>query len=305
MNIKKTAAILTVGLCSFPFAGCAGGTSAEQASTEQASAGQETTDTESCDDLTYISFGSGDKAFVIFPGLSVKPVVANQAALEEAFTAFTEDYTVYVFEGTDELSDSVTIRGLAEESAVYMQQLGIQNAVVYGVSMGGMEAQYLAIDHPDLVSGIILASTACRIDKHAEDVMNEWLSAAEERDEEKLTESMINAIYSPDTVSQYGDMLRAASSDITKAEYRKLITEIQAMLTFNCRDELGGITCPTFVLGSEGDAIFTADAMETIADQIGENAELYLYGNEYGHAVYDEAPDFIGRIKEWTDQIKT
>ena len=44
---------------------------------------------------------------------------------------------------------------------------------------------------------------------------------------------------------------------------------------------------------SNDDKIFGGETTKNLAKKI--NCEYYLY-NEYGHAVYDEAPDFRGRM---------
>ena len=48
---------------------------------------------------------------------------------------------------------------MALDIAAAMDTLGIKNADIFGVSQGGMIAQYLAIDRPDLVNKLVLAVT--------------------------------------------------------------------------------------------------------------------------------------------------
>ena len=46
------------------------------------------------------------------------------------------------------------------------------------------------------------------------------------------------------------------------------------------------------IIGCEGDAVMSdRRSSHAIADEIG-TADLYMFDSRYGHAVYDEAPDY-------------
>ncbi len=57
-------------------------------------------------------------------------------------------------------------REMAKDHAEAMTALGISKADVLGISQGGMIAQYLAIDYPDLVNKLILAVTSANQTSH-------------------------------------------------------------------------------------------------------------------------------------------
>ena len=64
---------------------------------------------------------------------------------------------------------------------------------------------------------------------------------------------------------------------------------------------LANLKCPTLVLGAELDRTLGVIASREIAEALERNGvpvELYVYEN-YGHAAYDEAPDFRSRILEF------
>src|SRR5579883_1816289 len=52
-----------------------------------------------------------------------------------------------------------TLPQLADDAALLLQQAGAPRAHVFGLSMGGMVAQELALRHAASVGGLILAST--------------------------------------------------------------------------------------------------------------------------------------------------
>ncbi len=243
--------------------------------------------------MDYTTFGSGKKTFVIIPGLSVHSVMGLADSVAEAYKNFAKAYTVYLFDRPKALQDGVTIRELADQTAAAMQSLHITNADILGVSQGGMIAQYLAIDHPELVHRMVLGSTLSRPNDTFTQKINEWIQLAENKDEEGLLASFVDSVYSAGTLEACRDVLISANRGITDTEYERFIQLAGACLTFDCYNELSKITCPVLVLGSEGDAVATPEGSREIADAL--QCEMYLYDKSYGHGVFDEAPDYKQR----------
>lgn len=115
------------------------------------------------DTMNYIMFGKGTKPLVILPGLGdgLAPVHGQLQAVIFAinYKKFAEQFKVYIFSRKNSLKENYSTRDMAEDQAEAMKTLGISKAYVMGVSQGGMIAQYLAVDHPELVEKLVLAVT--------------------------------------------------------------------------------------------------------------------------------------------------
>ena len=83
-----------------------------------------------------------------------------------------------------------------------MELLGIPKADILGVSMGGMIAQYLAIDYPEKVSKLILAVTSARPNPILTESIGEWVSCAKRGDHTAFMDSNVRRIYSEEYYHQ-------------------------------------------------------------------------------------------------------
>lgn len=252
-------------------------------------------------DMDYISFGSGEKSFVILPGLSIHSVMNLKDAIEDAYKDFTDEYTVYVFDRAKNIESGYSIEDMARDTAAKMESLGIQDAYVFGASQGGMIAECLAIQYPKLVHAMILGSTLAKANDTFNKVVDTWIDLAEKKDEDALLESFVNLVYSKATVDAYHDTLISSNKGITDEEYERFIILASACKDFDCFSKLKKIKCPVLVLGSEGDQIVTAQGSKQIAKAL--NCEIYLYDSNYGHGVYDEASDYKQRCLDFFDSV--
>ena len=290
--MKKIVALLMAGMMLAGLTPCL----AEENQTEDASTMVKTVSTDKVT-MDYVVFGSGEKIFVILPGLSIHSVMGSAEDIAAAYQSFAEEYTVYVFDRAKDLKEGYTVRDMAEDTAKAMEALHIEGADVFGASQGGMMAQYLATDHPALVHKLILGSTLSKPNDTFLQVVDTWISLAEARDEEGLLASFADQIYGKATLEAYRDYLITSNRGITEEEYQRFIILANACKTFDCYDALSSIQCPVLVLGSEGDQVVTAEGSREIAEKL--NCPLYLYDAQYGHGVYDEAPDYKQRCLDF------
>ncbi|MBR3149540.1 MAG: alpha/beta hydrolase [Eubacterium sp.] len=244
-------------------------------------------------ELAYMTFGQGKKAFVIIPGLSLKSVLLSSGAVADAYSMFAEDYTVYLFDRRKDMKKGVTIADFAADTAEAMKQLGIKGADILGTSQGGMIAMLLAAEHPELVSHLVVASSSARLSGERLSISS-WRSLAKEGKALELCNDFISNIYSDAFVERYGSMLAHFMSDCTEDDLERFITSIDACDRLDITDKIKDITCPVLVIGAENDTVLTGEASRLIAEIIG--CEIYMYGDPYRHAVYDEAPDYKERL---------
>ncbi len=248
-------------------------------------------------EMEYYSFGRGERAFVILPGLGVKSVLLSAKAVEAGYSCFAEEYTVYLFERRKNMPADYSIRQMARDTAAVMEELGLRGADVFGASLGGMIAMCLAIEFPHLVRRLVPGSTAARVSPEAAAGIERWIALAQANDMTALTADFIDNLYSEKTLGQYRELLFHMNDDATARDIERFIIQAKAIPGFDVLDELSKIICPTLVIGVEGDRVIPPSCSREIADGIG--CELFLYGEEYGHCVFDEALDYKQRLLDF------
>lgn len=243
-------------------------------------------------DMDYIRFGSGEKNLIILPGLGDGLQTVKGTALPMAFMyrLFAKYYTVYAFSRKNVLPAGCTTRDMARDQAEAMDQLGIECADVFGVSMGGMIAQHLAIDYPGKVGKLILTVTSARPNSILTESIGEWASCAHRGDHTALMDSNVRRIYSEEYCRK-NQWLVPIMGKLTKPKsYDRFLLQADACLTHEAYGDLHQIKAPTLVVGGEKDIALGGDASRKIAARI-PGAELRMY-EQWGHGLYEEAEDF-------------
>ena len=242
--------------------------------------------------MDYIRFGSGQRTLVMLPGLGDGLRSMKGTALPMAFMyrEFCKDFTVYAFSRKNELPEGYTTRDMAKDQAEAMAQLGIEKADIFGVSMGGMIAQHLAIDYPEKVNKLILTVTSARLNPILTESIDEWVALAKRGDHAGFMDSNLQRIYS-DGYYRRNKWLAPIVGKLTKPKtYDRFFVQANACLTHDAYESLHKIKAPTLVVGGERDKALGGDPSKEIAARI-PGAQLRMY-EQWGHGLYEEAKDF-------------
>ena len=240
----------------------------------------------------YIRFGRGQRVLVMLPGLGDGLQTVRGTALPMAwmYRIFAKDFTVYMFSRKDDLPQNHTTRDMAQDLADALEELGIEKADILGVSMGGMIAQWLAIDHPERVNKLILAVTAPGPNPILTESVEEWMDQARRGDHGAFMDSNLRKIYSPGYYRKNKWLLPILARATKPKSYDRFLIQAGACLGHDATGCLCQIQAPTLVIGGQQDQALGSAASREMAQAI-PGAELKIYP-QWGHGLYEEAPDF-------------
>ncbi len=244
-------------------------------------------------EIPYAKFGSGEKIFVLLPGLYAKSLMPLADAVASQYRRFTTEYTVYFFDRVAAPPQGYSLQDMAADTISVMDKLSLRDCYVLGISAGGIVAQIIAAKRPDLVQKLAVASSAAKESAESKKNFEEWISLAKAHKGAALNESFAKNVYTDTFYRQYRDAILASLDGATDEDMDRFAIFASSLLGLDITGETALISCPLLAFGAAQDKIFGQKAAKDIAEKSRGKFSVY---EGYGHAVYDEAPDFLDRV---------
>ena len=247
-------------------------------------------------DMDYISFGNGQKDLVMIPGLgdALRTVKGTATAFAMKYREFAKDYKVYVFSRKNQLKEGYSAKDMANDQAEIMRTLGISKASIMGVSLGGMNAQHIAIDYTELIDKLVLAVTVSRQNETMQSVISSWIAMAEANNYKAIVIDTAEKSYSDKNIKKYRLLYPILSRIGKPKDFSRFIIQANACIRHNTYNELDRIKCETLVIGGDSDKVVGKNSSEEIAEKISGSKLVILKG--LGHMAYEEAKDFNRQV---------
>ncbi len=228
--------------------------------------------------IEYYVEGSGPPLFLIM-GYGMSASAWGEAFLTELRGHFrTIRFSNRGTGLTDKPDAEYTVRMMADDAAGLLEELSIDQAHVLGVSMGGMIAQELALDHPQRVQRLLLLCTTCGA-----------------RGVQPQPEVVATMVFTPGLSPQ--DQIRKGWSLSVTPEFLEKGRDI---LEEACRVDFQN-PAPFYVLGRQAGAIMRFDTYDRLP-QIGAPT-IVIHGDrdqlvpvQNAHILHDRIPDCDLRI---------
>jgi proline iminopeptidase len=197
-----------------------------------------------------------------------------------------------------------TLAQWGDDVAAFCRALEIDKPVIYGLSFGGFVAQSVATRHPELPSGLILASTACRSVFERKYAAFEALGGIEARrvaerfwgggiadDASVLDDWAIHCLPHYSTTPQNPE----ARKRVIKRETteRLFFREGGERWRMDFRDDLAKVACATLVMAGDMDPVTPPSDAEEIVAHLPDHLVEYALIAGTGHGPHRDKPDEI------------
>jgi pimeloyl-ACP methyl ester carboxylesterase len=226
---------------------------------------------------------------------------------------FQEFFKVIVFDnrGIGKSTGSIapySIRMMADDAVELLKYLNIEKSHIVGTSMGGMIAQEMAINYPNMVDKLVLCSTFAKPQNMVEIIMKgvKDIIGYNALDIfginphrlvfEKLFSYLLQQIFSEKFLLEnkklIEETLRKYLSKITYVE--TFLKQTGAVYTHNTIDRLNLIKAETLIITGMEDKLVVPECSDILAEKISRSKLRKIEHAEHG--MHFEMPDIINKI---------
>lgn len=198
---------------------------------------------------------------------------------------------------SDQPQTPFTIADMADDTAALLDELDVESAHVFGVSLGGMVAQELVLRHPQKVRRLVLACThaGARTATRAPDWAVAVFNESTQKPRAEALKASVPILFARKTIDERAELIEEAlavmkNNNQPKASY---LLQLGAVMKHDTIDRLNQITHPTLVMTGTEDTLVDPRNSRLIAARI-PGARLIEF-KETGHVFFTEKADEVNR----------
>ena len=253
--------------------------------------------------INYELEGEG-KTIVFVHGLSDS--LAYWKVLSETLK---NDYQTLIYDlrGHGESSDddgNTTIDLYQEDLYQLLKALNIENAVFVGLSLGGNVILDLAVNHPEMVKGLIVMSSFPEHDEKLKKIFDDFDNAIDEGFVE-FFDTILPYTLTEDLLEEHKELLESVKHEAAKtANLEGIKKGINAGYGFNLTDRLDEINVPTIVIAGGEDNLTSLDIQRKISDNIKDSELIILEKTKHNILIGRNIEKVLNIINDFMSKIE-
>ncbi|MCW4044565.1 MAG: alpha/beta hydrolase [Candidatus Bathyarchaeota archaeon] len=230
--------------------------------------------------IPYVRFGEGEKTLLVFSGGPSNTLPSGfLLRISSQFKHISKSYLVYMLGRKAGLPEGYTTRDMAEDYATLIRDEFEGGPIdVMGTSYGGLIAQHLAADHPELIRSLVIAISCHRFSDEGNELdMNsaQLLSESKKRAALKSLYPLIEGDKAKKALMKF--FMAYIGPLVWKPHDHPsdLLVEGKAEIAHNSKSRLAEIKAPTLVIAGDKDYFCPVERLRETAAGI-PNAKLVL-----------------------------
>ncbi len=213
---------------------------------------------------------------------------------------------IYDLRGHGESSDddrNTTIDLYQEDLYQLLKSLNIENAVFVGLSLGGNVILNLAVNHPEMVNGLVVMSSFPEHDEKLKNIFDDFDNAIDEGFVE-FFDTILPYTLPDDILEEHKELLENLKVEAAKtANIERIKKGINAGYGFNLSDKLNEINAPTLVIAGEEDNLTTLDIQRKISDNIQDSELIVLEKTKHNILIGRNIEKVLNIINDFMSKI--
>lgn len=203
--------------------------------------------------------------------LLVNSIGSTREMWARQLPGFTSRYRVIRFDARGHGDSSVpkgpyTIEQLGRDALTVLDDVGADTADVCGISLGGLTAQWLALNAANRIRSLALANTAARIGTI--ESWNERIQLVREKGMSAVAEMSMPRWFSPAFHARDPDTVHTFRAMVQSCPVDGYLGCCVALRDADLRDRVAGITLPTLLVASTADTATPPEALQFLQERI-------------------------------------
>jgi 3-oxoadipate enol-lactonase len=192
-----------------------------------------------------------------------------------------------------------TVAEMADDAVSVLDQAGVDRAHVYGISLGGMIAQEVALRHPDRVRSLVLGATTAGGGElvPADEAVNAFVRLRAQMTAEHAVWASVPINYSERTRLEGGQRIAEDIAQRLRFPVEPQYYSAQLAAAHGHAAEVAQIRAPTLVVHGDEDVLIRPANGERLAELI-PGAELSMWSGA-AHLYFTDEPAIDRYVAEW------
>ena len=257
-------------------------------------------------DLYWESTGAGDPVLLIM-GLGM-----NATGWWRTVPVLAERFRVIAFDNrgsgrSPKPPGPYTVAEMADDAVDVLDAAGVERAHVYGISLGGMIAQELALRHPERVRSLVLGATTAGgpTAVPAAPHVQAFLPLRAQMTAEFAVWASVPINYAPRTRLHHGDRI---AEDIEQrlrfpVEPEPYLAQLLAAQGHDAGGRLVGIGAPALIVHGADDVLIPPQNAELLASRL-PDAEVHVY-DDAAHLYFTDEPRVDEDVRDWLSALSS
>ena len=197
------------------------------------------------------------------------------------------------------VGSSYEIVDLAADAAAVLADSGLASVHVVGLSYGGMVAQHLALDWPQLVRSLVLCGTAATLSAAARATVADRGATAERLGMASVIEETLSRWFTPEF--RNSELVARCAARLLNQDVGSWAAAWQAISRLDTLPRLGTVRVPTMVLTGEKDVAAPPEVARGIAEAV-PGARLVLLPDAPHMAPFEQREPFESIVMEFLEK---
>ncbi|WP_077210992.1 alpha/beta fold hydrolase [Bacillus dakarensis] len=247
--------------------------------------------------MPHIHMGSGE-ALVLIHGLGeIKEGWTRQFELASQFELIIPDLRGH---GENKTYEGISVENFARDVLTLLKELQIESAHICGLSMGGVVAQEIYRQAPEVCRSLILVNTLHYFPKWLESSIFFHIRKARAL---FLTPEQQKVMAAKTCLYSWREENLQEFYKLYKPDKKGYLLAMKACLEVDHRDILPHIKIPTLIIGSQYDAI-TPVGIQIMMHEMIPNSELVIFKKSGHISKFEAAKEFNSTVRHFIDKHK-